>query len=186
MEIVLIRHGKPEAANNNVLSASGFTKWIRKYNHSKVCNSSRPASINEGYKDHYAISSDLKRAIHSTELYTGSLPETQYSVLREMEIPRYKLPFRLRAWTWVYLNRFLWMLGRRGPFESYKQAKQRAKLATEKLINLALQENKIIVFGHGYMNIHIRKYLRQAGWKIKMKSNEYWGVSVLTAEPSIE
>ena len=76
-----------------------------------------------------------------------------------MEIPRYKLPLRLKAWTWVYLCRVLWMLGLKGSFESYKLAKLRAELAADKLIELAIQNNKVVLFGHGYMNLHIRKAL---------------------------
>jgi broad specificity phosphatase PhoE len=180
MEIVLIRHGKPTSATNARLSASEFTHWIRSYNASDVAQNSRPVtSLQENYDSHYIISSNLKRAIHSTVIYTGKQPHETFSIFREMEIPRYKFPFRLKAWTWVYLNRVLWMLGLRGSFESYHQAKQRAEQASIALIALAEHKGKVVVFGHGYMNLHIRKSLVQKGWILNNKSNAYWGVTSL-------
>lgn len=98
---------------------------------------------------------------------------------REMEIPRYKLPFRLRPMTWVYCFRALWMLGLSGPFESYPQAKKRAEQAAQALIALANRYGKVVLFGHGYMHLHIRRILVRQGWLLTCKSNDYWGVSSL-------
>jgi len=179
MEIILVRHGKPASANNAVLNVPGFANWVRRYNASEVSEQSVPESKNNKYQSYYLISSDLKRAVHSALIYTGNKPNQELKLLREMEIPRYKLPFRLKAFTWVYLNRALWMLGLKGSFESYTDAKARAKIAADKLISLAKEKNNVIVFGHGYMNLHIRKYLISKGWQLNSKSNCYWGVTSL-------
>ncbi len=180
MEIILIRHGKPTSATNPILTASEFTNWIRHYNASDVSKNSRPLNkLPDDYISSYVISSDLKRAIHSTQIYTGKLPDNTFQLFREMEIPRYKFPFRLKAWTWVYLSRSLWILGLKGSFESYKQAKVRAELAAIKLTELANEKGKVVVFGHGYMNLHIRKSLVKKGWQLNNKSNSFWGVTSL-------
>ncbi len=105
MEIILIRHGKPTSANNPVLNAVDFTKWIRRYNFSNVSKHSRPEYIKDEFKSHFIVSSDLLRAIDSANIYTGLSPKCTSKLYREMEIPRYKFPFRLKAMTWVYLNR---------------------------------------------------------------------------------
>jgi len=182
MEIILIRHGKPTSAINSVLTAAEFTTWVRHYNFSDVSKSSRPNEKLPGNKDFaYVVSSDLKRAIHSTEIYTAKSPQETFRLFREMEIPRYKIPFRLKAWTWVYLNRALWMLGLKGSFESYKQAKHRAELAASKLVELANEKNEVVLFGHGYMNLHIRRSLVKQGWLLSCKSNDFWGVTRLTS-----
>ncbi len=97
-----------------------------------------------------------------------------------MEIPRYKLPFKLKAWTWVYLNRILWMLGKKGSFESYSHAKQRAELASTTLINLVKEQKTVVLFGHGYMNYHIRKSLISKGWLLECKNSDFWGITRLT------
>ena len=182
MEIVLIRHGKPTSADNPVLNASEYTKWIRRYNLSDVAINSRPESKDAMHKSCYIVSSDFNRAIHSANIYTGQSPKVISKLYREMEIPRYKLPFRLKAWSWVYLCRVLWMLGLKGSFESYQLAKIRAELAADKLIELAIQNNKVVLFGHGYMNLHIRKSLIRKGWLLNSKSNDFWGVTSLNLD----
>jgi len=179
MEIILIRHGKPTSADNPVLIAAEYTQWIRRYNASDVSENSRPENKYDEHGSSFIISSDLKRAIHSTKIYTDKLPEATFRLFREMEIPRYKFPFRLKAWTWVYLCRAFWMLGLKGSFESYKEAKTRSELAAKKLTELAQEKGKIALFGHGYMNLHIRKVLVKNGWILKNKSNEFWGVTSL-------
>lgn len=179
MEIILIRHGKPTSANNPVLNACEYAKWIRKYNFSDVASTSRPESLNDKYKSLYIVSSDLKRAIHSANIYVEKSPEIIDKLYREMEIPRYKLPFQLKAWNWVYLSRFLWMLGYKGSFESFKQAKSRAELAAVQLIEIAQHQERVLLFGHGYMNRYIRKSLIQKGWRLNSKSNSYWGLTSL-------
>jgi len=179
MEIILIRHGKPTSANNPIVDVCEYVNWIRRYDFSDVAKNSRPKNINEQYKSFYTISSDLKRAIHSANIYVSKSPEEINKLYREMEIPRYKLPFQLKAWNWVYLSRFLWMLGYKGSFESFKQAKQRAEVAAEQLIETANNQDKVILFGHGYMNRYIRKSLIQKGWVLNSKSNAYWGITSL-------
>ncbi len=179
MEIILIRHGKPTSADNPIIDACEYTNWIRRYNSSKVAKNSRPENVNDQYKSFYTISSDLNRAIHSANIYVGKSPEEVDKLYREMEIPRYKFPFKLKAWNWVYLSRFLWMLGCKGSFESFKQAKKRADEAAVKLIEIAQNQDKIVLFGHGYMNRYIRKSLIQKGWVLNSKSNAYWGITSL-------
>lgn len=182
MEIILIRHGKPTSANSPILNAAEYTQWIRRYNFSDVAADSRPENNAVNINNHYLIASDFKRAIHSATIYTGRSPEEISSLYREMEIPRYKLPFRLKAMTWVYLCRGLWMLGLSGSFESYQRAKERAELAADNLVELANEKGKVVLFGHGYMNLHIRKVLIQKGWLLHSKSNNFWGISSLSNE----
>ena len=182
MEIILIRHGKPTAANNPLLSASGYANWIRRYNASDIALNSRPEDEMIDCDPYYVISSDLKRAMHSTNIYTGQGPKTTSKLYREMEIPRYKIPFQFKAWTWVYLCRAFWMLGCKGSFESFSQAKDRAAQAADNLVELAQDKDKVVLFGHGYMNRYIRKSLIKKGWQLSRKSNHFWGVTKLESQ----
>lgn len=51
MQIVLIRHGKPDAAVNPRLTASGFAQWVRKLNKSIVrMDSVPPADLAAGHE----------------------------------------------------------------------------------------------------------------------------------------
>jgi len=188
MEIVLVRHGKPTAAivgrGGEKLSAAGYGLWVKSYNHAYVDKRSKPIkSSSKPFNQHYVISSDLKRAVQSAQLYMNKVPEQQWPVLREMHIPRYKLPFQLRAYTWLLITRFLWMLGiskgMSSNVESFKSAKFRAKQAADELDKLAKNQENIIVFGHGLSNRYIRKELVRLGWKLQCKSNEFWGKTCL-------
>jgi len=185
MEITLIRHGKPTSASNPIVNARGYIHWIKQYKHSDVAKNSRPETVNDSYKSCMVVSSDLTRAIHSANIYLDKPPEIIDKLYREMEIPRYKLPFTLKAWNWLYLSRILWIIGYKGPFESFKQAKERADLATNKLIDIAQsqKDKKLVLFGHGFMNRYIRKSLMQKGWQLHTKSNAYWGVTSLKLKP---
>ncbi len=174
-----MRHGHPRNSENKTVNSAGFANWVKNYNQSLVSEGSAPnPEYQIKYSNYYLISSDLPRAIHSCIIFAGRSPEHKSKIFREMEIPRFKLPFTLNAWTWVYLNRVLWMLGKKGEFESYLQAKVRAKAAYEELIKIATKHEKIILFSHGYLILHMRKYLRKKGFIQKQKSNSYWGVSV--------
>lgn len=180
LEIVLIRHGKPIAATNPSVNAVGYAKWVKQYQVSGVAASSQPdPSIKRRFSDHYVVSSNLNRAIESAQISLGITPKQQLKLLREMDIPRYRIPLTLKTRTWLHLSRVLWVLGIPGAFESHKVAKNRAKLAVEALIQLAKQHNNIVIFSHGYLNFYLRRYLSRAGWQVKEKSNQYWGVSRL-------
>jgi broad specificity phosphatase PhoE len=74
------------------------------------------------------------------------------------------------------------MLGLKGRFESYASARKRAEVAAEQLVELSQQNGDLVLFGHGYMNLHIRRSLRKKGWRINSKSNDFWGLSSLTLE----
>lgn len=179
MEIILIRHGKPTGAINPCVDAIGYTQWVSDYNRSVVSSTSHPKVINQAYCDFYHIASDYPRAIHSAKLYTKKCPDYIDNIYREMDIPYYTFPFKLRAWTWLYVSRFLWMIGFKGNFESFKEAKRRAFQATEQLIKIAEKEERVVLFGHGFMNLHIRKVLVNKGWQLVSKNNDYWGESKL-------
>lgn len=74
------------------------------------------------------------------------------------------------------------MFGLKGSFESYRLAKVRAELAADELIELATVKGKVVLFGHGYLNLYIRKALMKKGWLLKSKSNAFWGVTSLESK----
>lgn len=177
-EIILIRHGRPRSADNIRCTASGYANWIRKYNAADLDPRSKPAKL-LSLNNYFVMSSDLHRARLTARYYCGHGACEYSSLFREMDIPYYRLPFRLRAWTWVYFSRALWMAGAGGRFESYKDAKARAEMAVNLLEVRAKTHKKIVMFGHGMMNREIRKRLQQRGWTVAEKDNGYWGVNRL-------
>ncbi|GAA0812701.1 hypothetical protein GCM10009111_07010 [Colwellia asteriadis] len=188
MEIVLIRHGKPVTAEQGEyspkLSAAGYAAWVHAYNHSSVILTSRPkATAMMKYSEHYCIASNLKRAIESAVIFTGAQPEQQWSILREMDIPRYKLPWRLKPYSWLVLSRILWFLGVKKLMstnvESFKQAKIRIQGAAHKLNALASEQEQVIVFAHGVTNHFLKRELMKQGWVLTQKSDKFWGETCL-------
>lgn len=180
MEIYLVRHGRPTSSHNNKVTSGEFKQWVYDYNQSLVSHDSRPTErLHEICEDAFIVSSDLPRATDSARIATLRAPDHVSKLYREMDIPYYKLPFNLKAFTWVYLNRALWTLGVKGRFESYSNAKKRTRKAMYELITLAEQHKCIVVFSHGYFNIHLRKYMQKEGWVVDYSSNQYWGFSRL-------
>lgn len=185
MEIVLIRHGKPIAATNPIVNGLGYVKWVKQYHASYILKNSHPCAEHiKQYKNHFVITSDLNRAVHSAKIFTEETPNVIDKNLREMELPHYKLPLYLPAMVWLYLSRILWVLGCKGPFESYKQAKVRSIKAVFMLIKASEEHNNVIVFGHGLINRFIRKVLIKKGWRLATTSSDYWGATVLHKPPT--
>ena len=177
-EIILIRHGKPLSAHNNKLSAGEFTNWVRQYNQSPLDSAHYPNEKRE-FAAHHIIASPLKRAQLSANYYMGEPAVDVIPELKEMDIPYYRLPLRLKAWHWVLLNRLMWICGKAGRFESFVEAKNRVGKAAKELEKKAEQHAQIVVFGHGMSNRYIRVFLAKRGWEITEKNNGYWGVTRL-------
>lgn len=177
MEIILIRHGKPTGAINPKLSAAGFANWVKNYNFSKIdAGSFPPKELGSSLSSHFIVGSNLPRSIDSACVCVNKEPDLKLKQLREMDIPRHKLPFEFKAYTWLIVNRIFWLLGFSGKVESFKSAKTRAKISAEKLHELAMQHGKVAVFGHGMMNKYIAKELSKLGWNSTSKGKKYWSV----------
>jgi broad specificity phosphatase PhoE len=180
MEIVLIRHGKPTGAINPKLSAAGFENWVSNYNLSKIeAGSLPPKELGGSLSSHFIVGSNLPRSIDSACLCVNKEPDLKLKELREMDIPSHKFPFEFKAYTWLIINRILWLLGFSGKVESFKAAKVRARSSAEKLHELATQHGKIAVFGHGLMNKYMAKELNKLGWSSTSKGKKYWGATKL-------
>ena len=175
MEIMLIRHGRPASEHNRRLSSAGFSRWVRDYNRAVLHPQSHPRCQRD-LKDYYIMSSKLRRAKLSAQRYTSYPVRQESPLLNEMQIPRYRLPVKLAAWNWIYLNRALWMLGQTGPFESFSQARARIRQATEELTSKAAEHEKVCVFAHAMTNRFVARYLQQQGWTISEKDHRYWGI----------
>lgn len=180
MEIKLVRHGRPKFNVNNIISASGFSQWVRCYNKSSICSESLPPKhLVDTVKCFFVVSSDLNRAIHSSVLCVDKSPDLLLKELREMDIPRFKFPFKLSANNWLIISRLLWFFNVNARVESFKQAKLRAKFAASKLVELTTNHDDIVVFSHGLINKYVAKELIKLGWSGSYKRQSYWGVTTL-------
>jgi broad specificity phosphatase PhoE len=115
------------------------------------------------------VTSDLRRAVESAAAFFPHLTVSATDALyREAGLPC-RLPLlgdriRLRFSSLVVAMRVLWLLGHCADVERYDQARQRAADAAERLVELALPGNCVILVGHGFLNRLIGRALRERGW----------------------
>ena len=177
-EIVLIRHGKPASAHNQKINASAYAQWVRRYNLSSLDPQSKPTVL-VPLVNSYIIVSSLKRASLSASAYGAVNIDEVQPLLREMDIPYYRLPFSMKAWHWVLVSRLLWFLGKKGKFESFKAAKSRVVLLADHLESILRSESRVVLFGHGLIHYFLQRQLKKRGWLLVEKNSEFWGVSRL-------
>lgn len=164
-----------------MVNSAGFASWVRTYDKSRVSQDSVPeGNWRAAFMNFLVVSSHLPRSIHSAEISLGRRPDLLLRDLREMEMPRFKLPLRMPAYSWLTLNRSLWMMGLKGRCESFRDAKRRASRASEELQRLAQAHGRVVVFGHSMMNTYIAEGLLAMGWQGSAQPTPYWGVMHLT------
>jgi hypothetical protein len=177
VHIALVRHGRPLAARNPIVTASGFARWARAYEKSAISeDSAPPQSLRRSFQDYYVVASSRPRSVHSAQVCLGRDPDVCLEDLCEMDIPWFRIPLRIPAYAWLALNRAIWMLGARGPFESFGEAKARAQTVSLELDRLALVHESVVVFGHGLMNQHVAAGLVTRGWRGTPRRTGYWNV----------
>lgn len=181
MEIVLIRHGQPKITKNIWLNATQFTRWLNAYNHCKINKTAMPPNLlKQQINHHYVISSTLPRAIASATLCSGKMPDLLINQLKEMPLPQWYLPLMINAYCWIILNGLMWIIGLNGQVESFQQSRERVKLATKKLVDLAQSKENIAVFGHVIINYFIAFELIRLGWRAQFSGKKFWSTLTLT------
>jgi broad specificity phosphatase PhoE len=181
-KIILLRHGEVAIENYTNISAKEFGKWIVAYNNSDIKSefSSKKKIKSLLNKTDILICSNLKRSIRSIEIFNKT-PFEANAIFNEAQLPfsNWNL-LKLNPKIWLIFFRVLWFFGYSQNCESYKQTKQRAKKATQKLIELSKQNETVILVGHGIMNKLIQKELILKDWhETKKSKNDNWDYGVL-------
>ncbi len=180
-KIILLRHAKVDIKNYKNISANQFEKWIIEYNNSDIKSesSSKNEIRNLLNETDILICSNLKRSIQSIEVF-DKIPFETNDIFNEAELPHSNWNLlKLNPKVWLIFFRILWFFGYSQNCESYKEAKERAKKATEKLIKLSQQNKTIILVGHGIMNKLIQKELLLQKWnEIKKVKNNNWDYGI--------
>ena len=175
MEIILLRHGKPSVEINGHVSACEFKQLVKEYTQSGI-QDHPPIDLKDQFNSHYVVCSHLERSLQSAK-HLG-MPEVHLTdeLFAETDIPHFdQFIFKLPILAWLISLRIMWLLGFSKNGESFKEAKNRAKLASNKLIALAQKNEKVILVGHGLMNRLIAKQLRLNNWQgPKSPGKNYW------------
>lgn len=186
MEVVILRHGKVNHPPIKMLSALEFKHWVDAYNSNELDRSLEPTegALNIAKKVKAVVCSDLSRSVESAQ-YLGinniTVIDSQFTEA-ELPIGRWRYPI-LSVRIWAILFRVAWLFGYSNGSESLDEAKERARNATEKLIQLAHEHKSVLFVGHGIMNRLIAKELRLLGWVgPKVPSRKYWEYGVYNIE----
>lgn len=175
MEISLIRHGKSKQLENNRITCRDFQKWVEKYDSSGVFQENHypTETLEKIATANIVITSDLKRSIESANFLNQNIVVISDALFRETELPPFprELRVKLSPNCWAVILRCLWFFGYSRHCESRANAKQRAKKASEQLVNYAKEHKSVVLVGHGLFNRLIAEELKKMGWKGKRKSS---------------
>lgn len=165
MEIILLRHGKPDVELKGHLNANQIKQLTLKYAQSGV-QDFPPENLKNRFNECYVVCSDLARSTLSAKKLGVNEVHLSDALFKETDIPHFdhgviKMPVTV----WLIVLRIMWLFGFKKNGESFSKAKNRARDATYKLIELAQENENVILVGHGLMNRLIAKQLRVKNWQ---------------------
>lgn len=178
MQIILVRHGRPDHRNPRWCTPREMKDWVARYNAAKVVVDEAPSGVRQlAASADLVVCSSLSRCEQSRSELIQTHPHTSDSIFAEAHLPYPDWPFpRLPARLWRLLFRAAWFLGFARHTESIRVSDRRAEQAAERLITLAEQHGTVLLMGHGIMNILIARHLRRRGWRgpLHLTLKHYW------------
>lgn len=167
MEIILVRHGRPDHDAEPWSTPAGMKNWVERYNAASVVASERPDSLRELAGTAGAVvCSSLTRCVESRAHLGCECVHDPDPVFAEAHLPypgwAYPtMPSRL----WRMSFRTAWFFGFASNTEPVSESKKRAGVAADKLIALAETHGSVLLMGHKVMNALIATQLRKRGWR---------------------
>ncbi len=180
MQITLLRHGKPEFELAGNVRACELHEIAKSYDLSGIIGVPPKEAISLAKMQHIVVCSNLPRSLQSAKALGVTEVHSATPIFREASIPYFsnssiKFPISV----WIVVLRGLWFLGFSKNGESLFATKERAKKATQELIQMAEQFENILLVGHGFINHFIAKELLSQNWTgPKKPASEYWNYSV--------
>lgn len=180
MKITLLRHGKPKFELKGKVRARELGSIARSYDLSGIADLPLDATVLAVQGSQFVVCSHLPRSIESAKALGFSDIHLQDSLFSETSIPHFSRgSLYLPVSVWIVLLRVLWLFGFSKNGESFKQAKNRARLAADKLIELAEMHHAVLLVGHGFINHFIAKELKKRSWQMSSKlGSGYWEYGV--------
>jgi len=182
MEIILLRHGKPEIPSLKKINAAGFSQWVEQYNRAPLCSSSIPTNdvISMAKVCNAVVCSELPRSIDSALALGVEKINLKSSQFNEAGMPVANWSFlKISPKLWAAFFRILWLFGYSEKSESIKDAKSRASKSAKLLIDLANKHDRVLFVGHGVYNRLLVKELKSLGWSgPKSPGSKYWSYAV--------
>jgi len=189
--ILLVRHGQPEIVRSyrrwTWVAGPQVPELLARYDASGIDTQSRP---NDGLRGRVSsaervFASDLPRARESAERLGLGGRAVVDAVFREAMPPSGFLPWlRLPLTTWLTVARLAWLLGLPLGGETWRAARERARLAADRLeAATAGGGTTTVLVAHGWINWLIREALAQRRWTAAAPyAREYWAANELARE----
>jgi phosphohistidine phosphatase SixA len=180
MRIILLRHGKPAFELKGNIPAKDLREIAKSYDLSGIVGTPPTKAIIATKGSHCIVCSHLVRSTESAEALGYYDPCLKEPLFCETAIPHFNngsIPLPISFW--VVVLRILWLFGFSKNGESIADARNRAKHAASRLVELANEHQSVLLVGHGFINYFIAKELRKCGWFGPSKPGKgYWGYGV--------
>ncbi|WP_434457024.1 fructose-2,6-bisphosphatase [Stutzerimonas urumqiensis] len=182
MQIILVRHGRPDHRNPRWCTPREMKTWIARYNAARVVVGEAPPAVRAlASQAGWVVCSSLSRCMQSRSQLVQGPQHAGDALFAEAHLPYLDWDFpRLPARFWRLVFRGAWFLGFSRHTESVRVSDRRARVAAEQLIALAETHGRVLLMGHGIMNILIGRHLRRLGWSgpLHLFLRPYWSPSV--------
>jgi broad specificity phosphatase PhoE len=181
MEIVLARHGRPKLRQWSWITPGQFAEWIRAYDQAGIFVEEVPPHIRaKAVQSPWIVSSPLPRCEQSAQALAPLRQIDKEELFREAGLPHafWRFP-RLPSSVWTVIFRAAWFCGYSTNSESLVMARNRARSAALRLIDLAREHQSVFLVGHGIINTLIAKELIRQGWMGPSRpAHRHWRFSV--------
>ncbi len=185
--IIVVRHGRPalDRAAGPPLDAVGYRDWWARYEAGSLAEGQNPPAdlLQAVAGDVIFLSSERARAKETAGKIALGRPIKHLAVFNEAPLPppRWSERRRFLPKTWNIIARSAWLLGHADGDEHVKEARDRAKIAADVLIETAVagQGRDVVVAAHGWFNRMLRRPLARRGWKcVRDGGDSYWSYRV--------
>jgi hypothetical protein len=177
MEIILSRHGRPNLDHWSWVTPKQLGEWIRAWDSADISTGEIPLDTRRrAAESRVIVSSTLKRSVQSAKQLSATRDIVCEQLFCEADLPHSNWRFpRLPLSVWGVLFRVAWFCGYSSNAEPLTIALERARRSTERLVELARQNDSVFLVGHGIMTMLIAKHLLRLGWSgPRRPANKYW------------
>jgi broad specificity phosphatase PhoE len=183
-QIALVRHGEPDMVKSGRFNRAEASNYLLCYDSVCIIVPEKPFFQVNNKEEIKVFSSPIKRALTTAHYLFGEDKDITVSpVFREFET-KIKPGNSKRSWPisfWTTKARLKWMFGKKPDgIESFSQAKKRAAEAADLLDQSSLDNPKILLTSHGFINRYIKKELKKKGWEVvEDTGSDYLGTTIL-------
>jgi broad specificity phosphatase PhoE len=176
--IILIRHGPPDALPRRIVDGIGFAAWVQSYEAATLRPDTFPPPLTRTAVStaDVVFTSMLPRSRQSAEAL-GRVGATAMPAFNEpnLPVPAVRI-IRLPVSAWLVVCRSLWLTGLHGDGETYAAARTRAAQAADVLV-AAASTGTVALIGHGWINRLIGAVLAGRGWQRRVVGSALWSVT---------